>query len=426
MSAEEYIVLEGDEWDSFTGARQRPRPRHGQSSPEDLRLMQKLRESARNKKLMKQSDLSPDQRVAYDSIVHWLSDPNRRQWFSFGGYAGTGKTTVTAVLAKVFQEEGIRTAFCAFTGKAASVLGNKLPSDCELFTCSTMHRLMYEPRTHGQESVSWVRREALGCDLVVVDEASMVPQDIWNDLLKYKVPILLVGDHGQLPPVGANPNLMEKPDARLDQIHRQAEGNPILALANFVRNGGDPRKFRQTDERVKSLDNFIDGANTIGLGHVGICFTNGTRVLMNEVVRDAKGMQKELSEGDIVICLKNKAPIYNGMRALVEGRKGSLLWLYFPEEGIRATVDVCPQQFGAPKTFQKLDEIPGTPYRTWDDAGSLYDYGYVMTCHKMQGSQAREVTVMVEKWLGKTQDAARRWLYTAVTRASEQLNLVFE
>ena len=61
-----------------------------------------------------------------------------------------------------------------------------------------------------------------------------------------------------------------------------------------------------------------------------------------------------------------------------------------------------------------------------EEADLSIDQKQVLTAHKMQGSQAREVSVLCENYLGRTEDDRRRWLYTACTRATEQVNLVFE
>src|SRR5208282_6828508 len=74
--------------------------------------------------------------------------------------------------------------------------------------------------------------------LIIVDEASMVADDMVRDLQSFHVPILAVGDHGQLPPVGGVGSLMKNPMLRLEQIHRQAEGNPIIALSKMIREQG--------------------------------------------------------------------------------------------------------------------------------------------------------------------------------------------
>lgn len=388
------------------------------------------------------SDLSADQVVAFDSVVSWLADPNRRQWFILGGYAGTGKTTVTAALAEMFEEDGISVHYCAYTGKAASVLRTKMAgSSINPDKISTIHNLLYVPITDEQtgEVLGWrkVGQDTWWelIDLIVVDEGSMVPSQIWGDLLDLRVPILIVGDHGQLPPVGDAIQLIQNPDVRLEKIHRQALGNPILALATHVRAGRKLERFEPSDNRVRFLNDFLSVAHTMNLEHVSICYTNATRTLLNTIVRERLKLPASIpTDGDLVVCLKNvnSIQVFNGMRGILSNLVQHQHWpehlsanVFFPQENTNIPARMNLEQFGKP-TFKQFSDIKSSRYTSWDDVGMLFDYGYVLTCHKMQGSQAKEVTVAVEKWLGKTEDDRRRWLYTACTRASERLNLVLE
>ncbi len=410
---------------------------------------------------IQRSDLSPDQVVVYDAIIRWSSDPNARQFLSVGGYAGTGKTTVTSAVAAELSER-FSIAFCAFTGKAANVLQRKLRDNgLSALPCSTIHSLIYRPKIDEKtgEVVGWERldEDTFPYGMIVVDEASMLDQDIWNDLLAFEVPILLVGDHGQLPPIGANPGLMRNPDLRLEKIHRQAEGNPILALAQHVREGGNPRRFVPVDDRVAFHKMFPPLAAKLSLNSAAICFRNKVRVQLNTVAREAQGYEGPVPDaGEVVICLQNerKKGVFNGMRGVLLSAEYAALDKY---DRFKATIDFIDDerqaygrlnfhQFNREKTFKNLAEVeaamkmyprspdgsdgffaPGewTAPRSRSSTGLLFDFGYVMTCHKAQGSQFQEVTVGVERWLGKTEDDRRRWLYTSVTRASHQLNLVF-
>jgi exodeoxyribonuclease-5 len=105
------------------------------------------------------------------------------------------------------------------------VLGNKLMNIGPEDYVGTIHSLMYFPETDDVSGMilGWHRREWLEFDFIFVDEASMVGKEIWEDLLAYGVPIVAIGDHGQLPPIGKdNFNLMEDPEYVLTEIHRQA------------------------------------------------------------------------------------------------------------------------------------------------------------------------------------------------------------
>ena len=154
------------------------------------------------------------QAAALSAIGAWLKAYNKGgpQYITLGGYAGTGKTTLIAALRKVLTANmpATKVGFAAFTGKAALVLKRKLVEDKILRpgdSISTLHSLMYYSETGKGDVLKWRKRDLLKVDMIIVDEASMVSEDIWNDLLSFGKPVLAVGDHGQLPPIGNNFNL---------------------------------------------------------------------------------------------------------------------------------------------------------------------------------------------------------------------------
>ena len=186
--------------------------------------------------------LSQDQADALSAIGSWLKS-GKTQYITLGGYAGTGKTTLLAALRQVLKDNrpNMSVSFGAFTGKAAQVLHSKLKEDKILEprdSCSTLHSLMYYSKGGKDAAPSWTKRENLKYDLLVVDEASMVSEEIWNDLLSFGKPIIAVGDHGQLPPINSSFNLMAEPVLRLERIWRQAADSPIIELATMARTSG--------------------------------------------------------------------------------------------------------------------------------------------------------------------------------------------
>lgn len=414
---------------------------------------------------LSRDDLSDDQVKVYDQVIEWLSKEDR-QYLRLGGLAGTGKTTVVSVLAQEMQKRSRRVVFGAYTGKAANVLGRKLKNAGISADCGTLHSLMYDLVTHDHDDPRidciedrcdrigrierWDKKLSLDAGLVVVDEASMIGEEIWKDLLSFGVPVLAVGDHGQLPPIGANAiNLMHNPDLRLEKIHRQAEGNPIIRLAHLVRGGGDIYDFQASDDRVQygeaAADKLINDAKSIDeLFDLGIIVgRNDTRIEMNANIREQLGYEGSPGADDIVICLKNfktreGGAVYNGMRGVIESveeGEGKFKGVVrFPDDRIRVRGEFCHAQFGRSKTFDHPKDVQvsswisgndeAMPARSWSDTGLLFDYGFAMTCHKAQGSQFSKVILMASEGFGKTEDEARRWTYTAITRASERLVII--
>jgi exodeoxyribonuclease-5 len=469
------------------------------------------------------TSLSPDQRAAYDGIVSWLNrGAATKRTLSLGGYAGAGKSTVVGVIAHELLKLG-PIAFCAFTGKASSVLARKLADSGietvnRIFTragsprveprpyCGTIHGLIFRPcdacmsdakyehtfegacveselgDTYGDEygtrdpagpvclacnppppvkregpchrckDARYFRQDRLdrAYRLIVIDEASMVSDDILQTLLSYNVPILAVGDHGQLPPVRGQGSLMMRPDLRLEKIHRQAEGNPIIALSARVRETGDIDDSLEDGkaftivarrnmpewiaERFRPARLAADtrGPNSI-LNTVLVSWTNKLRVNLNYDVRAALGREGSPADGDVVICLKNKAPIYNGMRGVIAGRcdrvgsEDAPKWrgtVDFVEDGqVAKDVQMSEHQFFAEKTidYDMAQEIG----LSMSQLGALYDFGYALTAHKMQGSQAPDVGVVIEPGLFRMgREDRARWIYTAITRSSERLTVI--
>lgn len=199
--------------------------------------------------------LTDGQKVAFHKITEWFFDfynttydkQKNRQVFTLSGYAGTGKSFLIGVLDNFFKEH-FNNPFVvqasAYTGKAATVLSEKG------LNSSTLHHMLYVPvvkKYVDQETdtltkyVRWQRKSSLGDDikLIIVDEVSMLPKKILEDLLTLKLPILAVGDGFQLPSIDTGTKLLDNPDYTLTEITRQAMDNSIIRLSMLIRNGGE-------------------------------------------------------------------------------------------------------------------------------------------------------------------------------------------
>ncbi len=382
---------------------------------------------------------------AIEAVSRWYQE-RPKQWFFLAGYAGTGKTTLAKHIAK---EIGGYVIFAAFTGKAASVLRK---SGCPLAT--TLHSLMYQPKDRSRKrlrdmqieqahtdhpSSEWDRLEyqiieekkklkqpsfklldesdIQEADLLVVDEVSMVNKQMGEDILSYGVPVLVLGDPGQLPPpFGGGYFTSEDPDFMLTEIHRQAKGDPIIDLATKARSGeaialGDYGKSRVQKGLKKEAALAFDQA---------LCWTNATRRRVNARFRELKGIESPFPvEGDRLVCLKNnhKKALLNGgiwhvMEAPLMDDDSLHCWLE-SEEG-----DV---QFITMHKGPFLGEDP--PHWEFQHV-EKFDYGYCLTVHKSQGSQWKKVLLFDESSGINKAEERRGWLYTGITRASEQLLIV--
>lgn len=362
---------------------------------------------------------SPQQEEAIATIAAWMRI-RFSQVFYLAGYAGTGKTTLALTIAKMVDA---KVAFAAFTGKAAMVMRSK---GCHGAT--TIHSLIYnivQDPTTGDAQFILKPPEALDkFKLIVIDECSMVDEAMGKDLLSFGIPILVIGDPGQLPPVsGAGFFTSSNPNYLLTEIHRQAAESPILRLATAVREG----RFRPPERPYivpglniyprSMLDpNLVRGADIVIVGR------NETRMKYNRRFRELLKMSgPNPNKGEPVICLRNDhfLRISNGQIFRVMSRRV-----------VRGVVHMVIEDQDAPGRMVKVkvrSKMFVNDVADMRDGGPLRDshaftFAYAITCHKSQGSQWSNVCVFNEA-MGDA-EMRRRWLYTAVTRASETLTLV--
>lgn len=389
---------------------------------------------------MAEFQLSEDQKKVLEALLDWNTSIQRAPYITVGGYAGTGKTTVLAEFRKELSKlsDLTKVAFCSYTGKAARVLQQRLKAHNALKiidSVGTIHSLMYSPVTDPktEEITGWERRKEIKADLIVIDEASMVDENIWFDIQSYGIPIVAVGDHGQLPPVRGNFNLMQEPQVKLEKIHRQNEGNPIIMVSLMARTEGNI-PIGKYGERVKKVNRYDPEAReqigtileSYNAETMLLCGYNKTRVDLNKYIRKQRGFETDIPKPrDRVICLRNNhtAQIYNGMLGTVESVDLRDDGNYFIEaqldgEDYPFRGDVLAAQFHASTAMNFTKDRAIT--RQFD----LFDYGYALTVHKAQGSQAKRVVLFEERFAKMSDDEWKRWLYTGVTRAEEELILV--
>jgi len=345
-------------------------------------------------------EFSPQQDDALVAASRWLKAGDR-QVFRLFGYAGTGKTTLARHLAEDVDGDVL---FAAFTGKAAQVLRSRGATKA-----STIHSLIYRPKGEdvvedeetGRKEVlptfSLNRQSPLSkADLIIIDECSMVDEDLGRDLLSFGTPVLVLGDPGQLPPVSGGGFFTEhEPDILLEEIHRQARDNPIIELARQVREGNQVMIGDYGDAAKVISKRDVDTDEVLAADQV-LVGTNKTRRLYNQRLRDLKGFEGPLpAAGDKLVCLRNIRTEDDGV------------------DRHSAKVKLLKAAFEEPEK-----EIPWQIKRRHDD----FDYGYALTVHKAQGSQWENVYLFDESYAFR--EHRDRWLYTAITRAAEQLTIV--
>ncbi|RFB06478.1 ATP-dependent DNA helicase [Parvularcula marina] len=363
---------------------------------------------------------SPQQDDALKAASKWLNGRREAQVFRLFGFAGTGKTTLARHLAEHVDGEVV---FGAFTGKAAHVLRQKGCTGAQ-----TIHSLIYRPATAegedpGEDGPQFtIRRDAPAGDaaLIIIDECSMVDEELGRDLLSFGAPVLVLGDPAQLPPVKGGGYFTDaEPDIMLTEVHRQAADNPIIHLSMQIRQGEIPEPGDYGAARIVSkrdLDpDIVTNADQVLVG------TNRTRARYNQRLREINGFDgDEPWVGERLVCLRNnkqKGLLNGGMWTVMSrhGRKrGKLRLDLIPEDGGRtARVQVLPEFFKGGAA-----DIPWQKRRNSDE----FDFGYALTVHKAQGSQWDDVVLFDESYAFR--EDRLKWLYTGVTRAAEKLTIV--
>jgi exodeoxyribonuclease-5 len=419
--------------------------------------------------------LSDTQGRAIAAIRDWYETRRHdQQIFRLFGYAGTGKTTITAMAIEALGLEPMTPGglggvlFAAFTGKAALVMTRKgTPAQ-------TIHSLIYRVSEATPEEIARVTEELAAlerdlprmgvaergfaeaqivqlklrldhihepqfvlnpqsdlrdADLLVLDEVSMVGKKMADDLLAFGKPILVLGDPGQLPPVKDTGFFTEaEPDVMLTEIHRQAADSPILRLATLARHGQDI-PFGAFDDQVWKMSRHEVGPAQMLQGGQVICGTHAMRRRLNTTMKRAAGFDADYpaGAGEKIICLRNRHDLglINGMFLTLSDVRAHPHNDRAFRAGVRTDDGTCvsgTQDFWRGEFDDHVRFDPDRHRREWMTCRGLIQssWGYAITCHKAQGSQWRNVVVF-DDGFGRTAEDRNRWLYTAITRAETGL-----
>ena len=362
---------------------------------------------------------SPQQDEALKSVSRWLKASDR-QGFRLFGYAGTGKTTLARHLADSADGEVV---FAAYTGKAAHVLRSK---GCR--GAGTIHSLIYRARGEDENGPTFALNDdsAAGkAALIIIDECSMVDEEVGRDLLSFNTPILVLGDPAQLPPIaGGGFFTAAEPDVMLTEVHRQAADDPIIRMSMVVREGGQLEEGTWGDSSVIRRAQ-VDQDDVLAADQV-LVGRNVTRKNYNNRIRELLGRDGPMPvSGDVLVCLRNdrKRGLLNGSLWRVDKvrrpRKGLLRYALTPEEGGISTRAAETVATVNPAFFDGTVEALTPSARRRSDE---FDFGYVLTVHKAQGSQWDSVVLFDESYAFRENRA--RWLYTGITRAATRLTVV--
>lgn len=412
--------------------------------------------------------LTSDQENAKNLIAEWYFNTNDLV-FVLAGYAGTGKTfLINHVVRDVLHlESGDEAAFVSPTGKAATVLaqggtvagtvhGLIYYRDGDDFTVDEngeiieSDRLVFERRPSIDERIK----------LIVVDEASMVNEEMLRDLLSFGVKCLFCGDQAQLPPVSGMCPLLARPNYELREIVRQAADNPIIQIATMAREGRDI-PFGNFGDKVSVISRRqLQGERRKRVflkADQIICGRNRTRNEINAEMRGYLGVPQDAflpTENEKLICTLNnwEKPLDEDERFfLVNGLIGRvkniqehadcLLTMEFQADNLGQEISVVAdagiflfneyahgygdqavQLHGNNFVHESNRKLLRKAKAVGQETICRFEFAYAITCHKAQGSEFNTVVVYDESWVFG--EERHRWLYTAITRAKDKLLIV--
>lgn len=288
--------------------------------------------------------------------------------------------------------------------------------------------------------------------LLVLDEVSMVDARIASDLLSFGVKLLVLGDPAQLPPIGGEGYFTAvTPDHLLTEVHRSALDSPVTRIATAVRAApsGDQRLGVYGPDGDSGR--FATWTPDTLLGHdVVLCWTNKLRWTTISQIRAMRGLGGAIPQmGDKIIVLANdrEADVFNGQTFDVLGTvppdpsvSDDILEIAVADDdGDTRMLDVWSHGF----TGHEGEAVArDRAFRTRGRAVAA-TYAQAITVHKAQGSQWSSVLVLDQSpsiYGQKLRHAskavpgnaaslahaeARSWLYTATTRASERVTIVY-
>ena len=395
-------------------------------------------------------ELNKMQGVASTNFQYWYKHPETRirPWFEISGAAGTGKTTVVKHIIQALGFDESEVVFAAFVGKAALAL--RLSGVNGRTIHSVIYRMIKRYKKDEDGNTIYVNGKPIletifekidelpaNIKLIVIDEGGMVEQNMGRDILSFGIPVLVLGDLNQLPPVFGESLFLRKPDVILNEVMRQHKDSAIIYLAQLAMHGipisygtynnGECKvipRHKITDEHLKWAD-------------LVICSTNYTRDTINWYMRkNIYGIDSNTIEiGDKLICRQNCWDVIlpddslNIDIALVNGLIGNVTGIdkNTPKPSNRLNINFKPEFSDV-----SFKDIPVNPTYVLQDythrktvnpmysENVMFELGYCTTCHLAQGSQYHHILIYLDKDLGAS-DYAKKWLYTAITRAQSEL-----
>lgn len=381
--------------------------------------------------------LNRGQETALQNLLQWWRH-RTKQVFEISGAAGTGKTTIVRELIDSLGLSNDQVLFMAYIGKATLALSRTGLNAKTIHSSICDIEMVPKEDENGDPIVTanqryiWVpkfsRKKYLDGDvrLIVVDEAAMVPEELAKWILEFNIPVIALGDLNQLPPVIGNSFFLKRPDVVLTEIMRQSSESPIPWLAKSILEG---RRLERgiIESKIAIMGQRDFDKRLFKESDIIICGTNKTRENLNNYYRNEllKIDSADPVVGDKMICRQNNWDAMIGDNIfLINGLVGYItnIDLEF-STAKRLTIDFRPEFLSESFYDLALDReylrLPFQYRKSYISRMNKFEYGYAITCHLAQGSQYNKVIVVNEPFGDSL--FRKQWLYTAVTRAIDQL-----
>lgn len=398
--------------------------------------------------------LTATQTAAVEKALGWYYfNSYYKHYFIMLGPAGSGKSFLVKYIVEALGlPPYYKVLYCTLTGKAALRLrmaGNE---------ANTIHKTFYNVYRSATGQIRFSKKKSIdpNVKLIVIDEFSMVDNNMLNDILSFRVPTILIGDHFQLPPIfGTNRliNDLEHADVILTEIMRQEDSSGILDLAFMARNM--QTIYRGNYKKCNVLD-YSEVEDRLFTYDMVICWKNETRFNLNSIIRKQLGYTGTYpNKGEKVLALRNNYDHSirgNGLDIMVVNGLLSYVLEDAVEEEKHVRVKMIPDFFNIDEVdeifdvccFKEYFQFYDNPYvllpLTRRHRMAMYnennekeilgdndeyrihlDFGYAGTCHRNQGLEYPNVLV-IDEYKGSEINYFK-WLYTAITRAKKSVDI---
>lgn len=380
--------------------------------------------------------LNEQQSKGITEAIKWFFNPDKDLVFTIGGYAGTGKSSTVNLLVELLGINKYQVLYVTLTGKASSLLRAKGAYS------NTIHSTFYRVCVDNQTGQTFFakRKSINSCiKLIVIDEVSMVDGKMMEDIKTFGIPILALGDPGQLPPLFTPNMYIQHPNVMLTMVMRQAGDSGILVLATMARNDEPIPNGKYIESQVLNYEDLLH----IEIYDAVLCWSNRTRKKLNKEIRHRLGYDRSKYplKGEKIVCIKNDLnheiifndTIINPMNGMVMNVLEDPIIdtnLEYVELKVRPDfIDDKHLMFNlkCPKCIfdiYSLDDPNEAENINLFDLPREYTactFAYAISVHKSQGSQWNNV-VVVDDYHGR-KDQYKNWLYSGITRAVESVTI---